>query len=257
MYYNDVKERKETRSNMDVNLFIPCFIDQMYPGTAFNTIKVLKKAGCRVNYNPEQTCCGQPAYNAGFWDEAKIIGNKFLDDFAESKYIVSPSASCTGMVKNAYNDLFTNSMVHNQCRSIQSSIHELSDFLVNILKKDYFGAELEGRAVYHDSCSALRECKIKEEPRQLLAKVDGLELLEMYDQETCCGFGGTFSVKFNSISSAMAEQKVNNALQAGAEYIISTDTSCLLHLQAYIDKQQLPIKTMHLADVLANGWGNV
>ncbi|MCL4639241.1 MAG: (Fe-S)-binding protein [Olivibacter sp.] len=242
---------------MEVSLFIPCFIDQLYPTTAFNTIKVLEKAGCKVQYNPEQTCCGQPAYNAGFWDEAKVIGNKFLDDFAEAKYIISPSASCTGMVKNAYNDLFTNSMVHNKCRSIQSSIHELSDFLINIVKKDYFGAELEGRAVYHDSCSALRECRIKEEPRQLLAKVDGLELVEMRDQDTCCGFGGTFAVKFSGISSAMAEQKVNNALAMDAEYIISTDASCLLHIQAYIDKQNLPIKTMHLADVLANGWGNV
>lgn len=242
---------------MNVNLFIPCFIDQLYPTTAFNTIKVLEKAGCKVQYNAEQTCCGQPAYNAGFWDEAKDIGSKFLEDFADSKYIVSPSASCTGMIKNAYNDLFTNSMVHNQCRSIQGSIYELSDFLVNILKKDYFGAELEGKAVYHDSCSALRECRIKEEPRQLLKNVDGLELLEMRDTDMCCGFGGTFSVKFSGISSAMAEQKVNNALAVGAAYIISTDASCLLHIQAYIDKQQLAIKTMHLADVLAHGWGNV
>ncbi|QNL49149.1 (Fe-S)-binding protein [Olivibacter sp. SDN3] len=242
---------------MNVNLFIPCFIDQLYPTTAFNTVKVLEKAGCSVQYNVEQTCCGQPAYNAGYWDEAKDIGTKFLEDFADSKYIVSPSASCTGMIKNGYNDLFTNSMVHNRCRSIQGSIYELSDFLVNILKKDYFGAELEGKAVYHDSCSALRECRIKEEPRLLLKNVDGLELMEMRDTDMCCGFGGTFSVKFSGISSAMAEQKVNNALDAGAEYIISTDASCLLHLQAYIDKHNLTMKTMHLADVLAHGWGNV
>jgi L-lactate dehydrogenase complex protein LldE len=128
---------------------------------------------------------------------------------------------------------------------------------VNILQYDYFGAELDGRAVYHDSCGALRECKIKNEPRHLLDKVLGLELVDLKDGETCCGFGGSFAVKFDAISSAMAQQKVENALATEAEYIISTDASCLLHLQSYIDKNSLPIKTMHLADVLAHGWGNV
>ena len=242
---------------MTVELFIPCFIDQLYPQTAFNTIKILEKAGCKVVYNTEQTCCGQPAYNAGFWEEAKIVGGKFLNDFSETNYIVSPSASCTGMVKNSYNDLFTNTVVHNKCRAIQSNIHELSDFLVNIIKKDYFGSELEGKAVYHDSCAGLRECNIKAEPRQLLSKVHGLELVEMKDTDVCCGFGGTFAVKFDGISSAMAEQKVNNALDMSADYIISTDSSCLLKLQANIDQQDIKIKTMHIADVLTHGWGNV
>ena len=239
---------------MKVELFIPCFIDQLYPQTAFNTLKVLEKAGCVVKYNPNQTCCGQPAYNAGYWEEAKEIGNKFLADFSDQTYIVAPSASCVGMVKNGFNDLFTNSNVHNRCRNIQGNIHELSEFLVHIAKKQYFGAELEGRAVYHDSCSGLRECKIKEEPRSLLAKVHGLEMVEMKDTDMCCGFGGTFAVKFDSISTAMAEQKVNHALEQDAEYIISTDLSCLMHLQGYIDKNNIPLKTMHLADVLANGW---
>jgi len=242
---------------MKVELFIPCFIDQLYPDTAMNTVKVLEKAGCSVSYNPEQTCCGQPAFNSGFWDDAKTIGNKFLNDFSEESVIVSPSASCTGMVRNYYTDLFNNTTMHNKCRTIQANIFELSEFLVNILQFDYFGAELDGRAVYHDSCAGLRECKIKDEPRKLLEKVHGLELVSLKDNDMCCGFGGTFSVKFDAISSAMAQQKVDNALEAGAEYIISTDASCLLHLQGYIDKQQLPIKTFHLADVLANGWGNV
>ncbi|QBR11666.1 (Fe-S)-binding protein [Sphingobacterium sp. CZ-2] len=240
-----------------VELFIPCFIDQLYPETAFNTVKLLEKAGCEVMYNTEQTCCGQPAYNAGFWDDAKIIGQKFLKDFQDEYPIVSPSASCTGMVRGGYDDLFTNSMEHNRCRSIQRNIFEISDFLVNVLKKEYFGAELIGTAVYHDSCSALRECKIKEEPRRLLSHVGGLEIVEMRDQETCCGFGGTFAVKFDGISSAMAEQKVQNAMAVKAEYIISTDSSCLLQLQAYIEKHNLPIKTMHLVDVLTSGWANI
>lgn len=240
-----------------VELFIPCFIDQLYPDTAFNTVKLLQKAGCEVIYNSEQTCCGQPAYNAGFWDEAKTVGTNFLSNFTENNYIVSPSASCTGMVKQGYNDLFTNSIEHNKCRSVQRNIHEISDFLVNVLKKEYFGAELVGTAVYHDSCSGLRECKIKEEPRLLLSHVGGLELVEMRDQETCCGFGGTFAVKFEGISAAMAEQKVRNAQAVHAEYIISTDSSCLLQLQAYIDKHKIPMKTMHLVDVLTSGWANI
>ncbi len=242
---------------MKVELFVPCFIDQLFPGTAFNTLKVLEKAGCNVHYNPQQTCCGQPAFNAGFWDEAKAVGKKFLDDFDEESIIVMPSASCTGMVRNYYSDLFTNTTSHNKCRAVQANIYELSDFLVNILQVDYFGAELDGRAVYHDSCSGLRECKIKAEPRQLLDKVLGLEMVELKAGETCCGFGGTFAVKFDAISSAMAQQKVNNALDAGAQYIISTDASCLMHLQNYIDKDQLSIQTIHLADVLAHGWGNI
>ena len=239
---------------MKIELFVPCFVDQLYPETAFNTIKLLENAGCEVSYNSKQTCCGQPAYNAGYWEQAKEIGSKFLDDFSESDYIVAPSASCVGMVKKGYNDLFTNTMVHNTCRTIQGNIFELSDFLVNILKRDYFGAELDGKAVYHDSCSGLRECKIKEGPRQLLSKVHGLEMVEMKDTDMCCGFGGTFAIKFDAISSAMAEQKINNALAMDAEYIISTDLSCLMHLDGYIQKNNIPIKTMHIADVLVNGW---
>lgn len=239
---------------MKIELFIPCFVDQLYPETAFNTIKILEKAGCEVSYNAKQTCCGQPAYNAGYWEDAKEIGNKFLNDFSENQYIVAPSASCVGMVKGGFNDLFTNTIVHNKCRNIQTNIFELSDFLINILKRDYFGAELEGKAVYHDSCSGLRECKIKDEPRQLLSKVLGLEMVEMKDTDMCCGFGGTFAVKFDAISSAMAEQKVNNALEMEADYIISTDLSCLMHLDGYIKKNNINIKTMHIADVLANGW---
>ncbi|MGX1753244.1 (Fe-S)-binding protein [Sphingobacterium sp. NPDC055346] len=240
-----------------VELFIPCFIDQLYPETAFNTVKLLEKAGCKVIYNTDQTCCGQSAYNAGFWDDAKKIGQKFLNDFHEEHPIVSPSASCVGMVRGGYDDLFTNSIEHNKCRAIQRNIFEISDFLVNVLQKEYFGAELVGTAVYHDSCSALRECKIKDEPRRLLSHVGGLDIVEMRDQESCCGFGGTFAVKFEGISTAMAEQKVQNALDVKADYIISTDSSCLLQLQAYIEKNQLPIKTMHLVDVLTSGWANI
>ncbi len=217
-------------------------------------VKVLEKATCDVQYNANQTCCGQPAFNAGFWNEATDVAAKFIKDFEGTDYIVAPSASCVGFVKNYYGKLFENSAQHNKVKDIGSRIYEFSAFLTDVLKIENYGAQLNAKATYHDSCAALRECHIKEGPRKLLKNVKGLELVEMEDNETCCGFGGTFAVKFDSISIAMAEQKVNHALDTGAEYIISTDSSCLLHIDGYIKGKQLPIKTMHLADVLASGW---
>lgn len=217
-------------------------------------IKVLEKAGCTVSYNANQTCCGQPAFNAGFWNEAKSVCTKFIKDFSGSDYIVAPSASCVGFVRNYYSKLFENSSLHHEVVNTSKRIFEFSEFLIEILKVDNVGATLNGKATYHDSCAGLRECKIKEEPRRLLANVKGLELAEMNDVETCCGFGGTFAVKFEAISMGMGEQKVENALATGAEYLISTDHSCLMHLQGYIKQKGYNLKTMHLADVLASGW---
>lgn len=239
---------------MKVQLFVPCFVDQVYPQTAFNMIKVLEKAGCTVSYNPNQTCCGQPAFNAGFQDDARDVCTKFLKDFNPDQPIVAPSASCVGFVRNYYSKLFADSSLLHTVAAIQKNIFELSEFLVHKLKITDFGASLEGRATYHDSCAGLRECRIKNEPRQLLAKVKGLELKEMEDVETCCGFGGTFAVKYEAISIAMGEQKVEHAMATEANYLISTDLSCLMHLQGYINHKGYNLKTLHLADVLANGW---
>lgn len=237
-----------------VSLFIPCFIDQLYPQVGFNMVKVLRKAGVTVNYNPNQTCCGQPAFNAGFWDEARKVATKFVKDFDGTDPIVVPSASCAGMVQNYYSKLFANSSIHNEVKQVQQRTVELSAFLVNELQITDFGAVLPGKATYHDSCAALRECGLKAEPRALLSQVSGLELIEMKDNETCCGFGGTFSVKYEPISSAMAEQKIDHALATGADYIVSTDMSCLMHLDGLIKKRNIAIKLMHIADVLATGW---
>ena len=239
---------------MKVQLFIPCFVDQLYPQTAFNMVKALEKACCEVTYNTNQTCCGQPAFNAGFWDEARDVCSKFIKDFEGADYIVAPSASCVGFVRNYYSKLFENSSQHNNVKDLGKRIYEFSEFLTDVLKIENYGAVLNGKATYHDSCAALRECKIKTGPRTLLSFVKGLELVEMNDVETCCGFGGTFAVKFDAISTGMADQKINNALATGAEYIISTDLSCLMQLDGFIKNKNLPLKTMHLADVLASGW---
>jgi L-lactate dehydrogenase complex protein LldE len=238
---------------MKVQLFVPCFVDQLYPQTAFNMIKVLEKAGCTVYYNSSQTCCGQPAFNAGFLPEARDVCIKFLKDFDSYTPIVAPSASCVGFVKNYYTRLLDLTF-DNEAAAISKNIFEFSDFLVNKMEFTALGSKLEGRATYHDSCAALRECKIKSEPRLLLANVKGLEIKELEDVETCCGFGGTFAVKFEAISIAMAEQKVENALATEAQYLISTDLSCLMHLQGYINNKHYNLKTMHIADVLASGW---
>ncbi len=239
---------------MKVQLFIPCFIDQLYPQTAFNMVKVLEKGCCDVEYNTNQTCCGQAAFNAGFWNEAKSVASKFIKDFDSPDYIVAPSASCVGFVKNYYTRLFEDSSQHNLVKNLTARTFEFTEFLTKVLKIENYGAQLNVKATYHDSCAALRECKIKEEPRRLLEKVKGLQLVEMNDTDTCCGFGGTFAVKFEDISHAMADQKIGHALNTGATHIISTDLSCLMHLQGIIIKKNISITTMHIADVLASGW---
>ncbi len=239
---------------MQVQLFIPCFVDQLYPETGMNMVKVLEKLGCKVSYNTKQTCCGQPAFNAGYRDEAKSVAKKFLHDFNGDNYIVSPSGSCTGYVRNYYDKMFANSSDHNKSIQVNNKMFEFTEFLTKVLKIDNVGATFVGKATYHDACGALRECGIKDAPRQLLKNVSGLELVEMKECETCCGFGGTFAIKFEPISLGMAQVKVKSALDTGAQYMITTDVSCMMHIQGYINENNLPIQTMHIADVLASGW---
>ena len=219
-----------------------------------NMVKVLEKLGCKVSFNSKQTCCGQPAFNAGFWDEARAVARKFLNDFSGDGYIVAPSGSCTGYARNYFDKLFENSPEHNSSNQVRKRMYEFTEFLTEVLKAENVGAKLEGKATYHDACGALRECGIKEGPRKLLAHVKGLELVEMKEAETCCGFGGTFAVKYEPISVGMAQTKVSSALETGANYMITTDVSCMMHMQGYIDKNNLSMRTMHIADVLASGW---
>lgn len=237
---------------MQIDLFIPCFIDQLYPNTAWNTIKILEKAGCTVNYNPNQTCCGQPSFNSGYWKETTELAKKFVKDFPSNNPIVSPSASCTGFIKNNYEKIIDIKDVdYSNALRVKRNVVELTDFLVNRLQITDFNAKFFHKVTYHDSCSALREYGIKNEPRILLSKVEGLELIEMKEAETCCGFGGTFSAKFKGISTAMVQQKVESALETGAEYIVGTESSCLMNIAGYINKNKLPIKVIHIADIIS------
>ena len=233
-----------------IHIFVPCFIDQLYPQTAINMVTVLRKLDFDVQYNPNQTCCGQPAMNAGFWDESVEVASKFMEDFSNKKNIVCPSASCVGFVKNQYPTIFEGEFDKMMLGNFTNSFHEFSDFVFNHCTYNLLRPTLKMKVMYHDSCAALRECNIKEAPRALLQLVEGLELIENPDTEVCCGFGGTFATKFEPISVAMAQQKVEQALALGAEAIVSTDLSCLMHLDGYIQQQQIELKTMHIADVL-------
>ncbi len=232
---------------MEVDLFIPCFIDQLYPQTAENARVLLENLGCEVFYNPEQTCCGQPMFNSGDWDGSRELAEKFLHDFSGKRPIVSPSGSCTGFIRNYYKKLLPGNQTLDD---FTTRVYEISDFILNVLKVETLETRFPHKITFHDSCHALREYRIKEEPRQLLRMVEGLEIVEMQDSEACCGFGGTFSTKFKDISQAMVEQKVQDALSTGAEYIVATESSCLMNIQGYIKKNQLPLKVAHLVDVL-------
>ena len=239
---------------MEVDIFIPCFIDQIFPATGMNMVKILRKAGVKVHYNDKQTCCGQFAYNSGYFDVAYEMGERFIGHFPHDRIIVSPSASCPGYIKKYYEKMFFNTGLHNEYKRINKNMYEFTDFMVNVLGITDVGAVFPHKVTYHDSCAALREYKLGDAPRQLLANVKGLELIEMKDTDICCGFGGTFSVKFEAIATAMGEQKIENALETGAEYIVSTDASCFLHQNGIIKKQKKDIKTIHIIDVLASGW---
>ena len=178
---------------MLVDIFIPCFIDQIYPQTGMNMVKILEKLGVDVHYNGNQTCCGQMAFNSGFWDEAKEMGAKFIRDFPNDRPVISPSASCSGMIKNYYPWLFHNTALHYEYKQLKKNMVEFTDFLINVLKMDEIGAEFNHVVTYHDSCAALREYGIREEPRALLSKVKGLTLREMKNNDVCCGYRTYYS----------------------------------------------------------------
>ena len=240
---------------MTVDLFVSCIIDQFYPMTAMNTLKLLKAAGVEVEYNPEQTCCGKFAFNSGYIEDAKALGEKFLHDFPNNRPVVGISASCVGFIKTRYKELFYNTSLHLEHKRLISNIYELTDFLVNQLHKDYFEAVFPHKVAYLDSCSSLRELGLKNEGRQLLSKVNGLELVEMKHPEICCGMGkGLFALQHEAISSSLADKKLKEAMEAGAEYLITNDISCLMHLDSYAKKQKLPIEVIHIVDVLTTGW---
>ena len=234
-----------------VALFIPCFIDQLQPQVAIDTVKVLRRIGYTVEYRQDQTCCGQPAFNTGFWDVSRACAERFLRVFANCETIVCPSGSCTSMVKKHYRDLFENTPLYKDALAIGERVHELSQFLVHIAKVTDVGAAFPHSVTYHSSCHATRELGIHDEPISLLQQVRGLELRTLSRADDCCGFGGTFSTKFAMISAGMGDTKAGYIEATKAEYVTSLDSSCLIHLGGILDHTRRSAKPIHLASILA------
>ena len=215
--------------------------------------EVLERLGYQVDFPDPQTCCGQPAFNSGYPEQASEVARHFLKVFDDTDFIVVPSGSCTSMIKHHYEDIFQHDeKMLAEVRRVTRNVWEFSRFLLQVANVEDVGARFDGIVTYHDSCHALRELQIKEGPRRLLAKVRGLTLREMEAAEECCGFGGTFSVKFPEVSGAMARTKIDSIRKTRADAVVSLDSSCLMQLQGAIARAGLPIRTLHLAEVLAS-----
>src|SRR5262249_54781978 len=236
-----------------VSLFVTCIVDQLFPKVGIAMVDVLERLGYEVDFPEAQTCCGQPAFNSGFRKEARQVARHFLSVFSDAEYVVVPSGSCGSMISHPFTDIF-----HREPSSLEAAralaprVWEFSSFLTEVAKVDDVGAELHEVVTYHDSCHALRELKIKQGPRRLLRNVRGLELREMDIAEECCGFGGTFSVKCDEVSGGMARTKIESVVRTGASTVVSIDSSCLMQLRGALSRADLPIRTMHLAEVLAS-----
>jgi L-lactate dehydrogenase complex protein LldE len=236
---------------MTVTLFIPCFVDLMYPRVGVSMVEILERLGHRVECPENLACCGQPAFNSGYWDEARAVASRVLDGLQQAEVVVIASGSCGAMLKVFYPELFAGTARAADAAQLAKKCYEFSDFLVNQLGVTDVGATFPAKVTFHDGCHGLRELGNKRPARELLSKVKGLELIEMKDAEVCCGFGGTFAAKFPTISTAMGEVKCASAFETGADYIISNDSSCLMQVQGLLSRQGSKVQTLHLAEVLA------
>ncbi|MBX9600353.1 MAG: (Fe-S)-binding protein [Bryobacteraceae bacterium] len=234
---------------MRVSLFVTCLVDQLFPRVGLAMAEVLERAGCELEFREAQTCCGQPAFNSGFLAEAREVASHFVEVFADAEYIVAPSGSCAAMVGHHYARLLPGD---SRAAAIAARTYEFSTFLLDVLGAEDCGARFPATVTYHDSCHALRELRIQDGPRRLLGKVRELKLTEMDTPAECCGFGGTFSVKFPEISGSMVRSKVDSILASGADAVVSTDVSCLMHIEGAMRRGGHPMRAVHLAEVLAS-----
>lgn len=237
---------------MRVTLFIPCFIDSFYPQVGMAIVRVLERLGHTIDFPEGQTCCGQPPFNSGYWDEARDVARRQMSCFRDAEVIVSASGSCGTMMKIFYPDLFKGHTEEAEAKTLAGKVWEFSEFLVTKLGVTDVGAKFDAKVTFHDGCHGLRELGVKQAPRELLKNVRGLELVEMGEGESCCGFGGTFAVKYPQISTAMAEVKCNSILETEADYVVSNDSSCLMQIQGWLDRNSSRVvKSLHLAEILA------
>ena len=238
---------------MKVALFVTCLVDLMRPRIGFAAIELLEAAGCEVIVPPSQTCCGQPAWNSGDRASAAKLAKKVIAEFEGFAHIVAPSGSCADHIKNEYAAIFADEPEWlARAQALSPKVYELTDFLVNVAKLDKLPGRFAGSITYHDSCTGLRSLGIKAQPRNLLAKLPEVELREMNGAEECCGFGGTFSVKFGDISAAIAGRKCDNACATGASAIVGGDLGCLLNIEGRLRRRgDLKTQVLHIAEVLA------
>ena len=235
-----------------VGLFVTCLVDLFRPSVGFAAVKLLEDAGCRVEVPEAQTCCGQPAFNSGDKADAAAIARNVIAAFKGFDFVVAPSGSCGGMIVKHYPELFEpGSADHAAAVELAGRTHELVSFLTRVMKVDRVEASFSARATYHDSCSGLRELGIKAEPRRLLAGVEGFSLAEMTDAEVCCGFGGTFCVKYPGISDKMLEKKLKHIHATGADTLVAGDLGCLMNMAGKLKREGSPVKVRHIAAVLA------
>ena len=237
---------------MKISLFVTCLVDQLFPQVGLSAVKILDKLGVKVDFDPRQTCCGQPAFNSGYKDEALRVARHFIDVYSDAGHIVVPSGSCSTMIKVFLPQLFAEgSRERTLAHDLAGRTFELSDFLVSVLGVESTGARFPKTVTYHDSCHLLRELGISSQPRDLIRSVRNIDFREMEKSDRCCGFGGTFAVTFPDISAALGDDKLRSIRDTGADYVVANDVSCLMHLDGLLRRNQIPVQTMHLAELLA------
>jgi len=238
--------------NKPVTLFVQCLVDSLYPEVGTAMVSLFEKMEIPFDIPLAQTCCGQPAFNSGYRKEATVAAKRFIEIFESSHVIVCPSGSCVDMVKHQYPGLFENgSSWQKRALDISGKIFELTEYLVDVLGLEDVGARFEGKVTYHESCHLSRNLGIKDQPRRLIAHVQDCQLIEMEHADKCCGFGGTFAVKFPDISTAILEEKIDHIIQAGVDAVVGCDISCLMNIQGMLSRKNSSIKTLHIAQLLA------
>ncbi|HXF40177.1 MAG TPA: (Fe-S)-binding protein [Blastocatellia bacterium] len=237
---------------MKVSLFITCLIDQFFPEVGISTVRLLRKLGVEVDFPEAQTCCGQPAFNSGYQSEARDLAKRFISIFEESEYVVAPSGSCTSMVRVFYPELLKDEGEWlKRAEALASRTYEFTEFVVNVLGVKDVGVSGEGKVALHQSCHLLRELKVKTEPQALLARVKGIELVELERADQCCGFGGLFSIKYPDISGGILEDKIESIEKSGADVVVACDVGCLMHIGGGLSRGSCHARTMHIAELLA------
>lgn len=243
---------------MQVGLFVTCLVDLMRPSIGLATLKLLEQAGCEVVVPEGQTCCGQPAYNSGDRKDAQALARKVVAEFERCEYVVAPSGSCSGTIRTHYPELFKDEPeMLARVKALASRTYELTDFLVNVAHMENVPGTMCGNITYHDSCSGLREMGVKQQPRQLLGSMPGIQIEEMKEPEACCGFGGTFAIKYGDISAAITDHKCRDIESTGADAVVLGDLGCMMQIEGRLRRRgNNRTRVLHIAEVLAGETGD-